>query len=83
MVVKDQDNKEVECNIVARWKDGDNDFIAYTDGTKENDKLALFISKIENVNGIIKLFDIENDEEWKRATAFLDKNLFIDGDFDE
>lgn len=75
MVLEDKNGSKLNCNIVAKWSDG-NDYIAYTDGTKTGDDLNLFVSKYTTKDDVIQLEPINDDDEWNRANAFLDKYLY-------
>lgn len=79
MLIEDENGKTKECSIIARWHD-ENDYVAYTDGSKTGEELDLFISKCQLLeDNTIKLEPIVDDKEWQKANDFLDKYLF-DGD---
>lgn len=81
MIIVGDDGKELECNVVAIWTNDSAKYVAYTDGTKTDDKLDLLVSKYEEHGGNIKLVPIEDDKEWKYVSKFLEDNLYEDGDF--
>lgn len=83
MIVLDEEGNDIECNIVAKWKTNETDYIAYTDGTRKDGKKELFISKIEQQGKIFKLRKILDDAEWNAANEFLKVNFFESGEEDD
>ena len=75
MVLEDKDGNKLNCNIVAKWQDGNN-YIAYTDGTKTGNDLNLFVSKYAMKDNAIHLDPIDDDDEWNKVNTFLDKYLY-------
>ena len=75
MILEDNEGNKINCNIVAKWHDG-NDFVAYTDGTKTGDDLNLFVSKYILKDGVVHLEPINDDNEWNKVNTFLDKYLY-------
>jgi len=76
MTLLNENNQEITCNIIAKWSHNNNNYIAYTDGTKEQEKLNLFISKYIIDNNNLKLEEITNDEEWEYVNQFLNEHLY-------
>ena len=76
MTIIDSDNKEVECNIIASWHKDNNNYLAYTDGTKTNDKLDLYVSKYIKEDDNIKLIAITDEEEWQYVNKYIEENVF-------
>lgn len=56
-------NYEVVATLDS--EDGTKKYICYTDNVKENDKNRVFLSKYEEQGDDIKIFPIEDNEEWK------------------
>ena len=80
MVIEDENGIKKECSIIARWKDIF-DYVAYTDGTKTDGELDLFINRCQiNDDGTIKLIAIQDDDEWKKVNDFLDHYLYEEGE---
>ncbi len=76
MTLKTLDNEEIECDIVARWKSEEQNYVAYTTGSKSDGiKEDLFVSKYIQENGEFKLIDILSDEEWNKVNEYLDELL--------
>ena len=71
----DSNNNEIECSIIASWQYKENNYIAYTDGTKTEDKLDLYVSKYTKKDNNIKLIAL-TDDEWNYANKYLDTYLY-------
>ncbi len=74
--IKDDYGREVVCNIVDIFKDESNNikYVIYTDGSKSIDnKLKVYASRYEEVDGNYILKEIENDYEWNLIDNFLAK----------
>ena len=66
---------EGNLDIVAKWKNKGNNYIAYQD-----EYGVLCISKYINKNNQLELLDIDDDNEWRDVDKFLDDYLFEMGD---
>lgn len=80
MTLIDESGKEIECTIVAKWSDGNINYVAYTDGSETDGELDLFISKYETTDDGFNLIPITQEAEWKRVNDFLDNMQLEDGD---
>lgn len=77
MILTDVNNNEVECNIVARWAENNQNYIAYTTGSMTDGYEDLFIAKCLREGENIKIIEIESDEEWNSANEFLNKIMGV------
>ena len=76
MILKTEDNKEIECDIVAKWTMNNENYVAYTTSEKSDGELEdLFVSKYIKENSEFKLIDITNDDEWQKVNEYLDEVL--------
>jgi uncharacterized protein YrzB (UPF0473 family) len=76
MILFDENNNEVKCNIVATWKNNDAKYVAYTDGSFSNGKKQLFVSKVISENEKMKIYDIQDDNEWKYVNDYLENHFY-------
>lgn len=84
MLIETANKSSVECDIIAKWKDKNENYIAYTNGTlTENGKLELFVSKFTIIDGEYKLTEISEGKEWENAINYLNENYFNEEGFDE
>jgi uncharacterized protein YrzB (UPF0473 family) len=72
-------NQDMEYTVIAKWSNNQNNYIAYS---KENDSNIL-VSKCSEENGEMKLYDIDDDNEWQYVNNFLNTILNEDGVFNE
>ena len=79
MIVETEDGKTINLNVIAKWSDNINNYVAYSDSTKTNDKLDIFVSKYKVENNKYVLYAIEDKEELNKAQEFLDKYFFNGG----
>ena len=75
MIIQDDTLKTLECEIIAKWKHDNTDYIAYTDGTMDKGKEEVYVAKIIKRNGKIEL-SLLDEEELKYAEGYLEKELF-------
>ena len=78
--IVDANGKEIKCKIAALWKNNDNSYIAYTNGTFVDGKKPLFVSKIIAEGDKMKLFDIDDDSEWEYVNEYLNKHFYNKGE---
>lgn len=81
MTLQKENGQEVECDIVARWNQDNFSYIAYTDGSKTDDELDLFVSRYITNGENIKLEEITDENEWLKVNQFLDKYFYEDGGY--
>lgn len=80
LTYKDETGKNVECDVIAVFKNGGNDYIAYTDNKVEDGKRDLLVSKYKTNGAETQLIPIEDDTEWNFVEEYLTKNLLEKGD---
>jgi uncharacterized protein YrzB (UPF0473 family) len=80
MVLFDENNNEVKCNIVATWKNNDAKYVAYTDGSFSNGKKQLYVSKVISENEKMMISDITDDNEWENVSDYLKKHFYNEVD---
>lgn len=79
MILKNEQSQETVCNIVAMWHKSEENYIAYTDGTKdEKGVLELFVSKYRQENGVLTMIPILDEQEWNYIDEYLEQNVFND-----
>ena len=83
MTLIDSNNNEIVCDIIANFTNDGKNYVAYTDGSMNNNDYELFVSRYIYDNDKMKLFDIDNDDELQYVNEFLDKYLFDLGDNNE
>lgn len=83
MIIEDEHNNKVKCSIVAKWKNLNNTYIAYTDDSIKNGKKELFVGKIVNDNDKARLYDIIDDNEWAYVNSYLNNHFYNGGEDDE
>lgn len=76
--ILNKDEKEIKCEIVFTFRDdnNDNNYIVYTDGTKNDlGEEEIYASRyiLENGNYILK--DIENDYEWNLIDNMIESRF--------
>ena len=68
------DGEETEVEIVTylNSKDSMNQYIVYSKGEKQpNGDIIIYISKIKEADGVSKLEEIVDDDEWKNVQKLL------------
>lgn len=81
MILTDNNGKEVKCKVVANFNLNDKHYIAYTDGTKDEEgKDELYVSGYEENNGEYNLREITSSFEWEQVDKYLDEYLFFEDD---
>jgi len=79
MVLRNKEGKDIVCNIVAMWNKGNNKYIAYTDGTEDEEgTLELYVSKYDKQDETLKLIPIIEESEWNYVDEYLESNVFND-----
>lgn len=74
-IIKTSGNKFSNISIVARWHD-EYDYLAYTDGTKNDDDLNLLVNRYTIKDNKIELEEISDEVEWERVNKFLNSMLY-------
>lgn len=82
MILTNELGTEITCTIVAMWTKDQNNYIAYTDGTYDNNgKEELYVSKYKKVKESLKMIPITSEKEWDYVDEYLEKNLFVEEEF--
>ena len=74
VIIVEQDGNETEVEVVTylNSKDSMNQYLVYSKGeTQPNGDVIIYISKIKEEEGIIKLEEIVDDTEWKDVQSLL------------
>lgn len=74
VIIVNQDNTEMEVEVVTylNSKDSMNQYIVYSKGENQpNGDVIIYISKIKEEDGITKLEEIVDDDEWKDVQKLL------------
>jgi len=82
MIVETQDGKIVNLNVIAKWSNSNNNYVAYSDSTTSDGKYNIFVSKYIIEDNKYVLYSIDDKEELKKAQDFLNK-YFFNGDNNE
>ena len=79
MILLDESGNEIKCNIVASFKNDDNEYIAYTDGNFVNGKKELYVSKLVSQGDKMRIYDITDESEWNYVNDYLNKHFYNEG----
>lgn len=73
IVSKDGNEEEVDVVTYLNSRDNMNQYFVYSKGEKQpNGDMIIYISKlVEEDDGIIKLYEIVDDNEWKNVQKLL------------
>lgn len=72
IVSKNNEEQEVEVVTYLNSKDSINQYFVYSKGEKQpNGDMIIYISKLVSEDGTNKLYEIEDDEEWKNVQVLL------------
>ena len=77
ITIVDSNNNEQEVQLVTYLISDDNmsTYLVYTKGEVQgvDDDLIIYVSKILDENGVLKLENIVDDEEWSQVQKLLKK----------
>lgn len=74
VIIVEQDGNETEVEVVTylNSKDSMNQYLVYSKGENQpNGDVIIYISKIKEEDGTIKLEEIVDDDEWKDVQSLL------------
>lgn len=74
IIIVNQDETEMEAEVVTylNSKDSMNQYLVYTKGENQpNGDVIIYISKMKEEDGITKLEEIVDDNEWKDVQKLL------------
>ena len=80
MILLDENGSEIKCNVVASFKNDDNNYIAYTDGSYVNGKKELYVSKLVSEGEKMRISEITDDNEWNFVNDYLNKHFYNEGE---
>ena len=83
MTLIDASGKKIECVVVAIFRDGEKNYIAYTDGSMTNGEKDLMVSKFILDGDTVRLCEITLESEWDYVQNYLDSVVFDEDDEDE
>lgn len=74
VIIVEQDGNETEVEVVTylNSKDSMNQYLVYSKGENQpNGDVIIYISKMKEEDGTIKLEEIVDDDEWKDVQSLL------------
>ena len=72
IVNKNGEEEEVELVTYLNTRDNMNQYIVYTKGEKQpNGDIVIYISKLIEEDGIKKIIEINDENEWKNVQSLL------------